>query len=140
MRESNYRFNCLPDQHRATGAFVFTVDVREDFLEFAKTQTLDHVAYETEGFQMLDACGFNKQKVISYGLDRTGIYTWHNEFSGLLLRVMLPGWEENYIELSNMSRNWHIFGVHNIDCVEQFAAGFLLLNKWLRDIDLRMPK
>ncbi len=138
MNRSNYQLYFLPIRLEGFGRFGFSVDLKDEFVDFAKNQKLDSQLYERNGKEILKACGFNDSSIKIAQLDEIGIYGWHKDYSGLLVRASVPGKEENNISLSTTPT--YRLTPHNIDTVQQFTAAFALVNKWLIDIELRIPK
>jgi hypothetical protein len=134
-----YQINFLPNCKSPSGAgFSFSVDLREDFIESAKRQQIDHKAYEEDGKRILLGAGYNTECVDKLVNNWIGIYGWHQDYSGLMVRASVPGWQENQIDLINPTPREYRLTAHNIDDSQQFAASFALVNKWLNDIMFRM--
>jgi len=134
-----YKINFLPDcKSQSGGGFGFSVDLSVDFVEFAKMQELDHAAYERHGREILLGAGYKPNIIEELSEEWSGIYGWHQNYSGLLVRTSVPGWQENQIDLINPTSNEYRFSAHNIDDSQQFAASFALILNWLNDINFRM--
>jgi hypothetical protein len=138
LTSSNYQSYFCPRRDIAIGRFGFGVDLKDEFVEFAKKQELDHKDYEKYGMDVLKACGFNDTAIKLAGLDKIGIYGWHQNHSGLLVRASVPGGEENNITLGKNPD--YRLSPHNVDEMRQCTALFSLVTHWLTDIELRIPR
>lgn len=134
-----YQIYFLPNcKSVSSGGFGFLVDLREDFVEFAKKQDLDHQKYEEDGKRILLGAGYNSECVEELVNNWIGIYGWHQNHGGLMVRASVPGWQENQIDLTMPTLHEYRLSSHNIDDSQQFAASFALVNNWLNDIVVRM--
>jgi len=133
-----YQIHFLPNcKSLSSGGFGFSIDLREDFVEFAKKQELDHERYEKDGRLVLLGAGYSRDCVEELVSNWIGIYGWHQDYSGLLVRASVPGWDENQVDLITPHGDYRLSS-HNIDDSQQFAAAFCLVNNWLNDIVSRM--
>ena len=138
VMNSPFQINFSPNDRSPSGnGFGFSVDLRKDFVEVAKRVKLDYRAYEDDGRKILLGAGYNSSCVEDLTDHGIGIYGWHKDYSGLLLRATVPGFQENQIELNILWRDYRFIS-HNIDDSQQFAASFALINRWLNDITYRM--
>ncbi|MDD5193766.1 MAG: hypothetical protein PHF67_04245 [Candidatus Nanoarchaeia archaeon] len=133
-----YKINFFPScDNPGGGGFGFSVDLDKGLVEFAKTQELDHQAYEGIGKRILLGAGFRLEAITASMLDEIGVYGWHEQHNGLMVRASVPGCQENNVSLSFSTGDYR-FVPHNIDDAQEFAAAFALVNHWLRDIITRM--
>ena len=133
-----YQIYFLPNcKSPSSGGFGFSIDLRKDFVEFAKKQELDHERYEKDGRLILLGAGYNRDCVEELVNNWIGIYGWHQDYSGLMVRASVPGWDENQVDLITSAGDYRLSS-HNIDDSLQFAASFALVNNWLNDIVSRM--
>lgn len=134
MEKSNYQIYYWP-KDGICGHSV-TVEVSEEFIEFARKQEIDKKSYEEIGLGIIRACGwenFEKKDMSHEG----GICAWEDN-SGLLHHINVPG-NAAGVALEEGAHGW-AYHPHNMDYMSQAAAVLGIMSFYLRDIEMRLPR
>lgn len=113
-----------------------TVEVSEEFIEFARKQEIDKKKYEKIGLGIIRACGWEKfgKRDISH---EGGICHWEED-SGLLHHICIPG-NAAGVALEKMAHEW-AYRPHNMHYMSQAAAVLGIMSFYLKDIEIRIPR
>ena len=114
--------------------FSLGIELDKKFIEFAKKQRINPEQYESFGREVIHGC-FESWALKEVEISR-GIYIWEKPGFGLLKSINMPG-QETYLDLEKMPGDIYRYCCHNIDGTNQHSALLILMNYWLRQMQLR---
>lgn len=131
MNNSHYRFRYNPENK--PHGHGFDVDVSEEFLEFARRQSVNKKGYEAVAEEAYRMFGF-ESSIEHY--KESGFCHWEGE-SGLLHYVVVPGSAAS-ICLEEDDIHGSFYYSHNIDNPRQTLILFSVILHYLEDIESRI--
>ncbi|MEA3230098.1 MAG: hypothetical protein U9P44_04230 [archaeon] len=128
LQPSNYRIYYAP--HSGAGGHGFSIEVSEDFVDFAKELDVNEARFENIALAALRVNGYDETLVKSFEIE--GVCSFDG---GLLEKIIIPGDATALVLERYGNPNAPVYLSHNLDNSSQVSVIFAVMTAYLVSVE-----